>query len=315
LRWLQRGEDGKLKLPISSSPEIHDNGLEAWLTPNSNYDLALIIYLFKTLQEMSQVLDNEDIAKWNSIIDLLPDLAIDNNYVLMLSPDEKLIESHRHHSHMMSIHPLNLLEFCFGKEGQKIMDATIADIEKLGTGLWVGFSFAWMAEFYARQGNGEGSAYQLKIFWECFCSKNGFNLNGDYKKRGLSALHYRPFTLEANMCAADALQEMLLQTYDGIIHVFPAIPQEWLNDEVSFSGFRGEGGIIISSQLKNGSVCFICLKSEVSGKFYVRNRFNSNDIVIVKNGYESQDLGKPRDIFTVNLQKGESCIIKEKLPR
>ncbi len=33
---LKPGADGKLKLPLSTSPEIHNNSLKAWLTPNSN---------------------------------------------------------------------------------------------------------------------------------------------------------------------------------------------------------------------------------------------------------------------------------------
>lgn len=38
LRWLKPGENTKLYLHLSSSPEIHGNSMEAWLTPNSNYD-------------------------------------------------------------------------------------------------------------------------------------------------------------------------------------------------------------------------------------------------------------------------------------
>jgi alpha-L-fucosidase 2 len=291
LRWLKPGKDGKLVLPLSSSPEIHDNSMDAWLTPNSNYDLSLLIYLFKTLSEMSSILENGEKSGWDEIIGKLPDLAVNGKKILMLSPVESLDESHRHHSHAMAIYPLCLLDYnkeqrknysnegSFSNSGnydnggsdgnggngnkditdKEIIDATVSNLELLGTGLWVGYSFPWMAEFYAKQGNGEGAAYQLKLFWECFCSKNGFHLNGDYMKRGVSAFHYRPFTLEGNMCAADVLQEMLLQTYNGIIRVFPAIPEEWAKSEVSFSGFRGESGIIISSKIKAGNLEYILL--------------------------------------------------------
>ncbi len=36
------GEDGKRKLPLSSSPEIFDNSKKAWFDEVTNYDLALI---------------------------------------------------------------------------------------------------------------------------------------------------------------------------------------------------------------------------------------------------------------------------------
>ena len=97
--------------------------------------------------------------------------------------------------------------------------------------MWVGFSFVWMAHLYAVQGNGEGAYEQLRIFWESFCSPNGFHLNGDYKRRGYTTFHYRPFTLEANMYAADGLQEMLLQTRKGRIDLFPAVPESWKEKE------------------------------------------------------------------------------------
>ena len=54
--WLAPRADGRLSLPLSSSPEINDNRLTAWITPTTNYDVALLIYLFQTLREMAAVL-------------------------------------------------------------------------------------------------------------------------------------------------------------------------------------------------------------------------------------------------------------------
>jgi alpha-L-fucosidase 2 len=53
LGLLAPDEHGKLKLPLSSSPEIFDNSLRAWLPPNSNFDLALLRWLFGALAEMA----------------------------------------------------------------------------------------------------------------------------------------------------------------------------------------------------------------------------------------------------------------------
>lgn len=232
-------------LPVSSSPEIHDDEKESWLTPNSNYDLALLRYLYQTLVEFAEILGNGEEEQWREILNALPELAVNDKQVLMLSPDESLNESHRHLSNAMAICPLHLYTYDKQKE---IIDATILDYERLGSGMWVGFSFAWMSHLYAVQGNGEGAYEQLRIFWESFCSANGFHLNGDYKKRGYSTFHYRPFTLEANMYAADALQEMLLQVQDEEMHVFPAIPEAWKTKKVSFQRFRGYGGIELSAK-------------------------------------------------------------------
>lgn len=56
------------------------------------------------------------------------------------------------------------------------------------------------------------------------------------------------------MCAADALQEMLVQTEGGYIRLFPAIPEEWRKKEIGFRNLRGENGLRISSVWKNGLV-------------------------------------------------------------
>lgn len=178
--------------------------------------------------------------------------------VLMIAPDESLEESHRHLSNALAICPLGLLDY---DTDQEIIDATILDYERLGSGMWVGFSFAWMAHLYGIQQNGEGAYEQLRIFWESFCSPNGFHLNGDYKRRGYTTFHYRPFTLEANMYAADALQEMLFQQKGDMIHIFPAIPAKWQERLLSFTGFCGYGGIIVSAEWNEGEKCKVSIYS------------------------------------------------------
>lgn len=261
--------DRKYYLPISSSPEIHDDTIQAFLTPNSNYDLALMRYLFAQLADLAEELDNGEEDKWRNVLEKLPDLAMNGKGIMMLSPDEELTESHRHFSHLMGIHPLRLINYD-NEEGKKIIDANILRQEVLGTGSWVGYSFTLMAEMYAIQGNGNGAACQLRAFWDSFCSPNGFHLNGDYKKHGLSSFHYRPFTLEGNMCAADALQEMLLQSEKGVVSLFPAIPDEWKEEKVSFRDFRAEGGVLVSATFERGEVTELTLESENMEKVRLR---------------------------------------------
>lgn len=272
LGLMEKNERGEYLLPISSSPEIHDDTIEAFLTPNSNYDLSLMRYLFGKLISFSDELNNGEKQKWQEAYDNLPALSISDNGVLMLSPDEKLNESHRHHAHAMAIHPLRLLD-PYNEADREVIDATVVDMERLGTGWWVGYSFTWFAEFFAIQKNGEGAAYQLRLFWENFCSQNGFHLNGDYKKRGLSQFHYRPFTLEGNLCAADVLQEMLLQSENGKNYLFPAIPEEWKEHKVSFEDFRAEKGLLISAKAENGRVVAVSLKPAWNGEYIFVGEF------------------------------------------
>jgi alpha-L-fucosidase 2 len=310
LRWLKEGEDGKLYLPLSSSPEIHDNTLKSWLKPNSNYDLALLIYLFKNLSQMADLIVQEDREQWRKVLDKLPQLAINEYNTLMVNSEESAKETHRHHSHLMSIYPLNLITYNNDEKDRKIIDASIRQLELLGTGLWVGYSFTWMANLYARQKNGEGAAYQLKLFFDNFCSQNGFHLNGDYKCRGVSAFHYRPFTLEGNICAADALQEMLLQNYDGVIRVFPAVPEEWKKKGTSFTNFRAFNGVLVSAELSEGELKCIHLTTEKDATYKLENSFNREELIIEADGNLRKIVVKQGRVFDLKLDRGKKYIIK-----
>lgn len=265
---LKEEQDGFLYLPVSSSPEIHDDEAEAFLMPNSNYDLALMQYLYQTLEEYAKRLGyRQEQVQWAQIRGKLPELAVDGRGVLMLDGHESLTESHRHFSHAHAIHPLRLIEYD-SPENRRIIDAVIRDLEELGTRMWVGFSFCWMAELYAVAKRGGDAAEMLRIFWGYFCSPNGFHLNGDYKKKGYSSFDYRPFTLEANMCAADALQEMLLYSKEGVVEPFPAIPKEW--QEVSFQRLRAMGGLVVSASLKEGTLARLVIEAPAAGSVAIR---------------------------------------------
>ncbi len=255
---LREGDDGMLYMPISSSPEIHDNLPESFLEPNSNFDLSLLRFLFSALTGFSVTVCPDDTEKWSNIFDRLPELAVNDEGVLRLAPNEDLNESHRHFSHLMSLYPLRQIGYDT-ERNKRIIDACVFDLERLGSGMWVGYSFPWMSQIYILQGNGEGAATQLEIFFRYFCSSNGFHLNGDYKNGGFCTWHYRPFTLEANMLAADAIQEMLLYSENDEIRIFPAVPERF--GDVEFTDFRGPSGVLISAEKKGGKEVLKTIKA------------------------------------------------------
>ena len=292
---LEEGADGLLYLPISSSPEIHDDNLEAFLTPNSNYDLALLHYLYKTLEAYGEKLQCAEAEHWKKMQEKLSPLAVDERGVLMLAKDEVLAESHRHHSHAMAVHPLRLISYDI-PENRRIIDATIKNLDDLGTRAWCGYSFAWMAEFYAIAHRGAQAAERLRIFWRNFCSSNGFHLNGDQKGEGYADATYKPFTLEGNFCAADALQEMLLYGEQGEIEVFPAVPEKWLKDGVSFEGLRTEGGLLVSARAQDGKLCRLVL--EAPGAMEVKLK-----------GWSREGLREDGCVYSVSLQPGENVMV------
>lgn len=259
IKGLLTEKNGKLYLPVSSSPEIFDNARKAYLEPNSNFDLSLLIYLFKTLKHYAEKL-GENAEEYEEILGKLDDLAIDDSGVVMLDKTRYLPESHRHFSHVMCLYPLHLINYDTD-EHKKIYENTIKNLEILGTGYWVGFSFPMSAQIYAMAKNGNAAAERLGQFCKGFVAENGFHLNGDFKHYGYTQWHYRPFTLESLFGFADALHEMLLQDHQGFIELFPAIPDEWKRGTVEFKNLRSRGGLLVSATLKRGELSLLTIKS------------------------------------------------------
>jgi hypothetical protein len=146
----------------------------------------------------------------------------------------------------MAIHPLGLIDGANGPEDERIIQASLAELDKLGSSWWTGYSFSWLASMAARGHDGEKAAKALEIFATRFVLRNSFHANGDQTKSGISNFTYRPFTLEGNFAYAAGLQEMLIQSHTGVIEVFPAVPAAW--KELSFSTLRAQGGWLVSAR-------------------------------------------------------------------
>jgi alpha-L-fucosidase 2 len=239
--------NGKRVLPLSSSPEIHDNSLNAWFPQTwTNYDLALTRFVFEKAVELAVEMELPEAAeKWRVTLGQLPDFALEPGGELMFAPTLAYRESHRHFSHLMAFHPLGLLDFS-REQDRQVIQKSLALLDSVGSSAWCGYSFAWLANLRARARDGAGAREALRIFAEAFVSKNSFHLNGDQSGKGYSGFTYRPFTLEGNFAFAAGVQEMLLQSQGGVVRVFPAIPDTW--NTVSFKNLRAEGAFLIAAE-------------------------------------------------------------------
>ncbi|MBQ3493287.1 MAG: glycoside hydrolase N-terminal domain-containing protein [Clostridia bacterium] len=295
--------DGKYYLPISSSPEIYEGSCKNFTIGNTNFDQSLILYLFKTLVKYCNTL-NIDSKFYQNILSKLDGIYLSEDNVIKLSEKIKLPFSHRHFSHLMCVYPLQI--FNYEGENKKIIDNSILEIEQLGSGWWVGFSFPWCATLYALQKNGNASYEKLRAFVKGFLSPNGFHLNGDYKRLGFSQWHYRPFTLEALYAYCDSIQEMLVQDYNGFIELFPAIPKEW-NTGVYFESFRVRGGAILSAEVKNSQLIRLSIKTEKDLMVKIKNNYN-----ILKKLFSFEEFaGVKDDLIVLNLKKGKEIVLRQ----
>ncbi|WP_276485880.1 glycosyl hydrolase family 95 catalytic domain-containing protein [Paraflavitalea pollutisoli] len=298
LERITRLKNGVRKLPLSSSPEYNNNDISAWFLEWSNFDLSLAKFLFAAAAEVSDAAGKKSEAKhWKAVLDQLPAYEV-NETGFTVAPGQNLNESHRHFSQYMSIYPLALLDI--NRPADKpIIENSLRRIEKMGTRAWCGYSFAWMACLYARTYQADSALRQLQIFASNFCSPNSFHLNGDQKGGQYSGFTYRPFTLEGNFAFAQGVHELLLQSRQGYVEVFPAVPKSW--DDVSFSSLRAAGGLLISATKVEGLSTTVEIKAEKGGLVRVKLPFTH---------YQCSDRTKPIEskdgILTFLMSAGES---------
>ncbi len=295
-------KDGKRKLPLSSSPEYNDNNIHAWFTDWTNYDLALVKFLFKAAKEVCDSAGKkEEATKWMKLLDQLPGYSV-NETGLTVASGQNLSVSHRHLSPYMAIYPLGLLDN--GNDSDKnIITKSLRHIEQKGTGEWCGYTFSWMACIYAQAKQADSAARMLQIFASNFCGLNSFHLNGDQKGGQYSHFTYRPFTLEGNFAFAQGVHEMLLQSNHGYIEVLPATPESWR--DIAFSGLRSEGAFLVSVQKKNGMVEEVKIHAEHEGRMKVKLPFKTFGLTGSSAKYTVTE-----DILSIPMKKGQTVVIK-----
>jgi alpha-L-fucosidase 2 len=226
---------------------------------------------------------SDDVTKWNTLRRKLNDLHVDENNILMFSSEEPFNQSHRHHAHTMAIHPFGTLNIDGSDKDRQIISATLKKMDQLGTQAWTGYSFSWFASILARAGEPELAFQYLTYYERAFILRNGFHVNGDQIDAGLSGFGDRPFTLEGNFLAIEAVHDMLLQSWPvdiakdptPVIRIFPAMPWRW--HEASFRDLRAEGGFVVSAERQNNAATHFTISATKTGVLRVRDNFGGTE--------------------------------------
>lgn len=289
--------DGYLRFPLTSSPEMHDATPKSYLDSQSNFEIGLLRYLYRTMIEFAEKV-GDDATEYKQIYAKLSPYAVNKDGSFRICATEDLTSTHRHFSHLLSITPLH--EFSPMADKTQIR-VNIDKLVELGTGYWTGFSFVEMADLCAYAGEGNMAYHFLYCFVDGICSPNGFHLNGDYKDYGYNCYKYRPFTLEANMSYLKAVQNMLLRTDGGSIEVFPAVTDRW--QDASFKNLRAQGNIKISGVRKGGKTQSFTIKTEKQTAIKLVNNFGTPTLTLIVDGVKKEFTGDENGIITLSFAK------------
>ena len=250
--------DGKLLSCPSSSPENfyvspEDSQKCCGVTLGSTHDTALIRQLFKNFLELF----NDDVlcAAVKNALSKLPDYRVGTRgeicewfFDYEESPEEK---HHRHISHLYGLYPANDMQTDDLKNAAR-RTLELRGLDNLG---WAG---AWRSAVYARLGDAE-------------CAL-------DYQRRGTVGVSLHPSSADSSVTPSfegnqaiqgwgAALCEMLVQSTENEIYIFPALPKSWRDLEIK--GFGTRTGAKVDFKLENGKLTRLVLRASREADFTV----------------------------------------------
>ncbi|HKN56906.1 MAG TPA: Tat pathway signal sequence domain protein [Amycolatopsis sp.] len=290
LHFLAPGADGKLHLPATFSPEYGVNA------PDCNYDLSLIRWGCKTLLQTARDLRIDDplVPRWQNVLDTLVDYPADvNGY--MIGAGVPFAKSHRHYSHLLQIYPLYDITW-EQPEHRQIIETSLNH--------WVGFegalqgyTFTGAASISAQMLGGEKAAFYLGELQRRFIQPNTM-----YKESGP--------VIETPLSAAKSMQDMLVQSWNGVLRLFPAVPAAW--GDIALRDFRTEGAFLLSASREGGKTRWLKVHSEAGAPCVVRPGIEGDLAVTDARGRARRWRTLANGDVQVDLARGEDAFVYRK---
>ena len=120
---------------------------------------------------------------------------------------------------------------------------------------------------------------------------------------------FNPFGHYTEMFAASAVvSELLMQSVDDVIRLFPAWPVE---KDARFVDLRAKGGFLVSSEIRNGSVPSVKIESTAGGDLQLLSPWKASRVTVVKDDGPQQIITPDQqNIIKLETTENESIIIQ-----
>ncbi len=263
LDFLKENDKGELVTAPSYSPENAyidpETGEELKNTTAAAIDVQIIRDVFRAVLYSEKILGKHKLTgRIEKAIKKLPKTKIGADGTIQeWYEDYKEAEpGHRHISHLYALYPSNQIT----KKTPRFFGAAEKTIERrlsFSEGQ-VGWSRAWVINFYARLFKGDQALEHINIMMRNQLAPNMFDLIGK-----------KIFQIDGNLGATAGIAEMLLQSHvENTIYLLPALPKEWSTG--SIEGLKARGGFEVGMNWENGILTKANIYSTKGGKTIIK---------------------------------------------
>lgn len=238
-------------------------------------DMSIVREIFCDFIKASEILgrDEDLAASVAEKLDLLYPYQIGEKGDLLewFKDFEQSELGHRHMSHMLSVYPGSFINEYDTPDLFRAVEKSLEIRLDNGSG-YTGWSCAWALIFLAKFKNTSRICEYIKRLLRDSTSPNLFDLHPPHI-----------FQIDGNFGATAAFGEMLVQSNNDEIEIFPCIPDFMHNGK--FRGIRAKGGVTVNGEWQDNKLKYAEIVPDFDGEYTVK--YNGKTVTVTAKAGET----------------------------